>query len=627
MIKRFLIILLGTLLIISLVSCNSTNNTSSISSNETTSSLETSSIITNTETSSKEVITPITENDDYEVKALNIYREKDVVDKTIDIRFYNETPHIPYIAVSQYYKEFFKNDLTIEKNNSTYKYVEKDGGFLAFDAQNNIFTAYSILNFSKHPDFNETTSKTFVNEISSESTTGKEISISLNNYGFVIYGDENEAYVPITFLSSFSGGASGYNISYNGKDIYVLDARGQLSSEPHDAKYFGEEYYSILSDLDTPRYEDLAKYSYGQLCFDFDYLRGYTSQLLFGDNNLLSLGLNGLLEKYYPKIKECLLSLDKLTYYEGYNALFAGLYDGGHTANITTEEFMIEALKKAITDPDLRMITTKYILASNGKLNLGSIIQANKSKAFEDYKPNENSDQIYSYDSSTKIAYICFDHFVTDYDGWDNYYNNGMNKDDIPVATDSYAFVRNCFYKALADGAEHVIIDLTTNGGGNSSALSGITGLVNKGTFSYEMNNVFSKVRLTSNYGIDIDLDGDFDEDDTVEAQKFTFDISVLTSSRSFSCGNLLPSVLKEFGCKIIGQKSGGGSCSLYFSSTAEGITQYHSSFNCLTNNSGNNIDSGVDLDFEIPITTSDSGLDYSKFYDFVTIAEYLNTL
>ena len=57
---------------------------------------------------------------------------------------------------------------------------------------------------------------------------------------------------------------------------------------------------SVLEDFDTPRSEDMALYNYGQLCFNFDNLRGYTAQLIFGDNNLLTLGLDGLLTKYYP---------------------------------------------------------------------------------------------------------------------------------------------------------------------------------------------------------------------------------------------------------------------------------------------------------------------------------------
>lgn len=46
---------------------------------------------------------------------------------------------------------------------------------------------------------------------------------------------------------------------------------------------------------------------------------------------------------------------------------------------------------------------------------------------------------------------------------------------------------------------------------------------------------------------------GIFDENDINEAKQFNFNYAVLTTKNAFSCGNLLPSMLKEIGVKVIG--------------------------------------------------------------------------
>ena len=242
-----------------------------------------------------------------------------------------------------------------------------------------------------------------------------------------------------------------------------------------------------------------------------------------------------------------------------------------------------------------------------------------KTRAFEEYRPSLEQRNLYIFDEATKTAYVCFDEFEVNYDDWDNYYSNGMNEEDIPTTGDTFIFVRNCFYQALEDGAENVILDLSTNYGGETHALCGIVGLINGSTCDFTMNDVFNDVRMTESCGVDINLDGVWDEKDVAESAKFTFNVGVLTTVSSFSCGNLLPSMLKELGCKIIGQRSGGGSCAISYSSTADGVPFYHSNTFCLFNSEGENIDGGVETDFEI---ISENG-----FYDFVTIANYYASL
>ena len=476
-----------------------------------------------------------------------------------------------------------------------------------------------ISTFSKHPDFKEDVSKTFLVDLGKSQTATKEKLVDLDTYLMNIYGDKDEVFVPLALLSSFSGGDAGYNIAYNGSDIYVLDGRPQLSPEKRDAAYFGNAYLSVIKDFDTPRYEDMAKVNYGLICFTFDVLRGYTAQLIFGDNNLLSLGLDGVLENYYPNIRKMLLSTDKEDYIAGIIILSVGLYDGGHTAiEGTVGNISSKKISEYIRLDENSQIVSQYSNSLISKMTCRTSLTTLKKKAFKGYESSKNPD-VYIFDAETKTAYVCFDSFSVDYDGWDYYYNNGMNEKDIPTTGDSFSFIKSSFYRALEDGAENVIIDLTTNGGGDSTALCGIVGILNGGKCDFSINNVIDRSRTTDHCAVDFNLDGEFDEKDVEELEKFTFNVGVLTSSYSFSCANLLSSMLKELGYKIIGQKSGGGSCAVSYTTSADGVSFFHSNPYCLSNAGGDNIDTGVPLDFEIASPVN--------YYDFVTIADYFSSL
>ena len=578
----------------------------------------------------------INEKDTYQTKAVNIYRTNDKIDKTIDLRFYDKTPHVPYISVSQFYKEFFKaSDIELTKQGSVYTYRRGNNAFLKFDTQEDEIGIYNIDAFSDHPDSVESNNQYFLYDWEVSSTTIMEKVVSLRNYHISLYGDE-EAYVPLTLLTSTNGGLAGYNIAYNEKDIFVLDSHGYLTGETRNYAYFGDLYIAPLADLTKPRDEDLAIYSYYQLCYNFDTYRGYTSNLVFGDNNLVTLGLNGLLERYYPELKEMLLSTDRATYYAGFRAVFDGLFDGGHTmAEISSAEFIRNATSLVPLTPEITEVGKTATLITLQKLLYQAGYKSLKNAAFPEAYDGSDNSNYYIFDTSSETAYIGFDSFVTDFEGWNKYYEEGKKPEDIPLATDSYAFIRSALYQALEDNAKNVVLDLSTNGGGNSAALCGIYGLFNNAEGSFESNNTVDKTRMSEKFKLDVNLDGVCNELDTIETDKFKqFKVAVLTSEYSFSCGNLLPSMMKEIGFKIVGKKSGGGSCAISYETTAEGLTYYRSSHHCLSNLSGENIDNGVDLDYEIEVTKELMSPDIelyqltsTKFYDFVTIANYLNSL
>jgi C-terminal processing protease CtpA/Prc len=95
-------------------------------------------------------------------------------------------------------------------------------------------------------------------------------------------------------------------------------------------------------------------------------------------------------------------------------------------------------------------------------------------------------------------------------------------------------------------------------------------------------------------------MDHQFDSSDNISDKK----VYCLTSACSFSCGNLVPKVLKQSGkVTIIGQTSGGGTCIVGQMVASGGTFIQFSSPNqmCVVKNgSFYNIDRGIAPDYDI---------------------------
>ncbi len=119
---------------------------------------------------------------------------------------------------------------------------------------------------------------------------------------------------------------------------------------------------------------------------------------------------------------------------------------------------------------------------------------------------------------------------------------------------------------------------------------------------------------------------------------------AVLTSGYSYSCGNQLPCLMKDAGVPIIGERSGGGSCSVQRDLTGEGLVYSHSSWiSRLVNDAGEEIDDGVPVDVDLleragskkerRVAEFDGKRvetelhDYSSFYDLDNLSQVMNEI
>ena len=97
---------------------------------------------------------------------------------------------------------------------------------------------------------------------------------------------------------------------------------------------------------------------------------------------------------------------------------------------------------------------------------------------------------------------------------------------------------------------------------------------------------------------------------------------AVLTSAETFSSGNAMASILSDRGIPILGERSGGGSCSVQGNDTAEGWSYSISCNIHLINAAGEDIDAGVPVSTELVAASDDGTRDFSAFYDFDRIRE-----
>ena len=103
---------------------------------------------------------------------------------------------------------------------------------------------------------------------------------------------------------------------------------------------------------------------------------------------------------------------------------------------------------------------------------------------------------------------------------------------------------------------KNVVVDLTTNGGGEIATMPYLMAFFSDDPI-YAIKDVHNGVTREYHYKVDLNGDGKFG--DAGDTYKGKFNFYFLTSSFSFSCGNCLPGMAKDAGAKIIGETSGGG--------------------------------------------------------------------
>lgn len=141
------------------------------------------------------------------------------------------------------------------------------------------------------------------------------------------------------------------------------------------------------------------------------------------------------------------------------------------------------------------------------------------------------------------------------------------------------------------------------------------------GKATVNLENPETMAQAATSYRCDTNYDHVCDDTDTLAGKGLH--IYGLTTLCSFSCGNLLPNLLKQsHAVSLIGQRTGGGACVAENSSNADGGIYRISGDKMLCNSingSFYNIDSGVEPDYYLQNPAS--------YYDRSALSTYLDSL
>ena len=465
-------------------------------------------------------------------------------DKKILNTYYFNGSKIPYVNIIDLVDaiDYYEKGFIEKEKNDFYLDDSNYSKHLKLDAENDIIYAYDF-DFYNIDDMEYKYLDNYQKNLymtTNELDEDKEVIIDLSKYDLEILEEENKLVLPFHVISSLFSQNSYYYVHYYGTRYkgYSLDDGIALVNEETDRE---------------PSYtKDYSAYQYNYLRFLFNELYGLS---FYNKDNV-----DQLLENNKTDI------IDKKTSVKGLNKLVSELSDL-HTYTYGYNDFYSRDYSSFESERE------KNALALRSKLNI------QYASLYCDIK--DGNSLVVEY-NGTKALLISFNSFNI---------NNSMN-----------IIQSNIRYYAPSAGINNIIIDVSTNGGGDTFSLAEILGLMTNDDITLESYNIRSGHVSSETFKVDANYDGNFDDNDAYDYNYF-----VLSSGYSFSCANEFVNYCKKHNlAKIIGQKSGGGAFSISPAVTPFGSFFFYGSLNGFRDKNGNLTEDGIDVDYE---------LSYDDFY------------
>lgn len=536
-------------------------------------------------------------------------------DKTQDLNciFADDMPAMPYIDAQEYLDVMFTVDFETDKADDGIYTITGNDTTITIDPEKDTikFSDYKMLTDKNvtvdeiNDDFN------YFNIVTDEEDNKKNGSeFDLSKYDIDIIEDDENVYIPSYILNDlFSSLYS--SVVYSGDELYF--------TKETDFVYDIESYYDIdLYKNDERSEEDTAR-SYNELCFLFDRIYGAPGQSKLA-KSISEKGFDKTLDEYSDDTrlaKQYLLGNSWSDHYIGILLISPLLHDGGHTLPLAE---LLNNMQESEDDP---------VVIKNFREKIKKMGSDRARNALEEVM-NSMSEDILSDDLETArdLSFKKLDELKK----WSDSSLYGFGQTavfsfdgfDIPVVKQ----FKEAVDIAKKKGYKNFLIDLSLNGGGELSVLGYIMSAMTKedkkdNTFSFYSKNVISGETYKDTYEYDYDLNDVIDEED--KSVDFKMNYAVLCSKISFSCGNYLPCLAKDNGIPVIGQRTGGGSCSIMVERYMDNSRFTMSGFSTLLNNELEDVDTGVEPDLKMPLKKAEFGYDADSFYDFEKINSYLD--
>lgn len=521
----------------------------------------------------------------------------------IDCLYFKEgAEDIPYVNI----EALCNDDFTVE-------YPEKYKVLIT--SNNNNYTSTALIDLTKRKIyfsnydhymsmFQSSSSKTFFDIANVQENDFIKIEKSFNSWGapievnfsgfedFVLCAEIDGKLNYYVSLNTFGNLFTAFkSVVYNGKEVYSVN---KIINGFDNAK----EFYRFDEGTGKKmRSSALTDFTYNELCINLDL--NYGLKELHGnkfdcfDSYFEYVGLKSKLLNPDPEIFcKAIWDLCEAYFSDNHsNFKFASYYCGYDIAKKFAER---------VETGDENLLTGNSI---SKKMELYYTARQN---AYDENIPG------LEFSDDGKTAIVRFDHYTNseDYDlnAIINETNQKLEKTTEEICklikknyiaiyadidTEYYLYCVNKMIKENPE-VENVILDMSNNTGGSCrTAVATLAWML--GEVQTNITNSITGAKCSSVYVCDINADGKFDENDTIKDKK----LFCLISPASFSCGNMVPAMLKSSDrVVLLGETSGGGSACVYPTMAADSTTfRISSRYVMSENKNGSNydIDKGIE--------------------------------
>ncbi|MCQ2752683.1 MAG: S41 family peptidase [Bacilli bacterium] len=469
----------------------------------------------------------------------------------------------------------------------------------------------------------------FFNQPISERGTPSEYTINLKKYSLRGYLVDGEGYLPEAVMMNTLAPYPYLGIIYNGKGCYLTPGSGAKEGFYRAMKRIADE--AVIFD------DEFMEYNYNILALMLDFrfgLAGGTRECrnpnCYEETHTFFKNAYDVLKEYKKDIcsKEPNVSAAAITDFK-----INELDDGGHSfyraSNVFTSSY--NKSREMYTREKTGASTKRDKGLDEYSLTLATLNNLEAARADTDYNPtkmtgDENADAafaIYPNEAETKhVAYITFDSFTAAESA------GTADPDDITDANYYQNMVSLIYYankKIQEDDEIHdILINLSCNGGGAVYVGEFITSWLCESS-TLTLYNRLDKSRRTSTRKADVNLNGHIDAEDYLNNGKDDqdkYNVYFIISNGSFSCGNLLPCLMKDYypedKLHFIGTRTGGGCCAVdsgNFDAIGDNFT-LSSLYTLCWKDSNETVEDGVFADEEFKLDEP------AEFFDIPTIIE-----
>lgn len=516
----------------------------------------------------------------------------------IDCLYFKEgAEDIPYVNI----EALCNDDFTVE-------YPEKYKVLIT--SNNNNYTSTALIDLTKRKIyfsnydhymsmFQSSSSKTFFDIANVQENDFIKIEKSFNSWGapievnfsgfedFVLCAEIDGKLNYYVSLNTYGNLFTAFkSVVYNGKEVYSVN---KIINNGFDNT---KEFYRFDEGTGKKmRSSALTNFTYNELCINLDL--NYGLKELHGnkfdcfDSYFEYVGLKSKLLNPDPEIFCKAIWELCHAYFSDYHSIFmlASYYCGYDIA---------KKFRERVETGDENLLT------GNSLYEKMVLYKTARQIAYPEKVPG------LEFSDDGKTAIVRFDEYTTSGDSDLNAIINEKNTEEIceliktdytaiqnDIVTEYYLYCVNKMIKEKPE-VENVILDMSNNGGGACrTAVATLAWML--GEVQTNITNSITGAKCSSVYVCDINADGKFDENDTIKDKK----LFCLISPASFSCGNMVPAMLKSSDrVVLLGETSGGGSACVYETMAADStIFQISSRYVMSENKNGSNydIDKGIE--------------------------------